>query len=130
MKILNTLLKVLLSLILIMPIFGVIGVFPPPTADMYNTPEAFSFIQILMDSGYINYIMVIVFIVSLFCLWAKRVALASLIILPITINIVGFHAFLDGGLFKAGASMALVFFALNIYFLWQSRAKIIPLFKK
>ncbi len=119
----DTVLKVLLSLILIMPIGGVLGLFPAPTADMYNTPEAFAFIQTLMTSKYIMIMEVVVFILALGCLWTHRVALAALLLLPITLNIVGFHLYLDGGLFTAGAIMADALFALNMYFLWQSRAQ-------
>jgi hypothetical protein len=38
-------LKVVLSVILIMPILGTLGMFPPPTPDLYNTPQAFEFIE-------------------------------------------------------------------------------------
>ena len=37
MKIVNVVLKVLLSLILVLPILGLTGIFPPPTRDLYNT---------------------------------------------------------------------------------------------
>ena len=35
-------LKIVFSLILVLPILGLLGVFPPPTQDLYNTPEAAS----------------------------------------------------------------------------------------
>lgn len=129
MKILNTILKVLLTLILVSPVMGLFQNMQP-TAEMYNNPEAFAFIQIMMSSGYLNYLILVVFLLSAVCLWTKRVALASLLILPITINIIGFHAFLDGGLSKPGAIMGNVLFLLNIYFLWQSREKIGVLLKR
>jgi hypothetical protein len=129
MKILNTILKVLLTLILVSPVMGLFQNMQP-TAEMYNNPEAFAFIQIMMNSGYLNYLILVVFLLSAVCLWTKRVALASLLILPITINIIGFHAFLDGGLSKPGAIMGNVLFLLNIYFLWQSREKIGVLLKR
>lgn len=127
-KAIDIFLKVLLSLIMVMPILGALGIFPAPTADLYNTPEAFAFIQTLMDAWYINAIMAIVFAVALVSLWTKRVALAALLILPLTVNIVAFHVFLDGGFFTAGALMGNVLGALNIYFLWQQRAQYTPLF--
>lgn len=129
MKILNIVLKVLLSLILVMPIAGSFGIFPEPTADLYNTPEAFQFIQLLMDSKYIMVMNTIVFILSLGLMWTNRMPLAALLLLPVTLNIVGFHAFLDGGLFTGGAMMGNVLLLLNIYFLWQSRKTYVPLFK-
>lgn len=126
-KAIDIFLKVLLSLIMIMPILGATGIFPAPTADLYNTPEAFAFIQTLMDAWYINAIMAIIFAIALVSLWTKRVALAALLILPLTVNIVAFHVFLDGGFFTAGALMGNILGALNLYFLWQQRAKYLPL---
>lgn len=120
-KVINIALKVLLSLIMVMPILGTLGIFPAPTADLYSNPKAFAFIEALMSAGYVNVIMAIVFALALVSLWAKRVALAALLILPLTVNIVGFHAFLDGGLLTPGAVMGDVLLALNIYFLYQQR---------
>ncbi|MFA7193619.1 MAG: hypothetical protein WC087_01750 [Candidatus Paceibacterota bacterium] len=130
MKILNNFLKVVLSLMLVMPIVGSLGIFPAPTADMYNTPEAFNFIQIMMDSGYITMMMSVVFLIALVSLWTGRVALAALLLLPITLNIVGFHAFLDGGLFKMGALMGNILLILNVYFLCQTKRQWMGLFRK
>lgn len=129
-KAVNIFLKVVLSLIMIMPIVGALGVFPPPTAEMYNTPEAFSFIQSLMSVGYITAIMGIVFVIALVLLWTKREALAALLLTPITVNIVAFHLFLDGGLHTAGSIMADVLLVLNAYFLWQHRKQYLPLLTK
>ncbi|MEK7650275.1 MAG: hypothetical protein AAB364_00130 [Patescibacteria group bacterium] len=128
-KIINVILKVILSLILVMPILGTLGIFPAPTADLYQSTKAFQFIEILMAVQYINIIMAIVFALAVILLWTKRVALAALLILPITVNIVAFHLVLDGGLFTTGAIMADVLLALNIYFLWQQREHYAPLFK-
>lgn len=121
-KIIDIVLKVLLSLLIVTPILGVTGIFPAPTADMYTTPEAFAFISAIMGSGYITETMALVFIIAIGALWTKRVALAALLILPLTVNIVGFHLFLDGGLFTAGSIMADILLLLNGYFLYQQRA--------
>jgi hypothetical protein len=129
MKILNTILKVLLTLLLVSPVMGLFQNMQP-TAEMYGTPEAFAFIQMMMSSGYLNYAILIVFLTAAVCLWTGRVALASILILPITVNIIGFHAFLDGGLLKAGAVMGNILLLLNVYFLYQSREKLFPLFKR
>jgi hypothetical protein len=120
---LDTGLKVLLTLILVMPIFGVLGFFPAPTRDLYTTNEAFTFIELLMSTGYIMVLEVITFSASIGFLWSRREALAALLLLPFTVNIVGFHAFLDGGLFTGGAVMGNVLLLLNVYFLWQNRAQ-------
>ncbi len=104
-----------------MSVIGSFGFFPEPTANMYNNPEAFAFIEILMDVKYINIIMGIVFVLALFFIWTKRMALAAILILPITLNIIAFHAFLDGGLFTGGAVMGNVLFLINIYFLYKNK---------
>ncbi len=122
--------KVLLTLLLVMPILGTFGIFPAPTADMYQTPEAFQFINILMQSKYIMVINSVVYIITLYCLWTRRTALAALLLLPISINIVGFHAFLDGGLFTGGAVMGNVLLLLNLAFLWQQRGNYKSLWEK
>ncbi len=114
--------KVILTLLLVMPIIGSLGIFPAPPADMYQTPEAFQFINLLMQSRYIMVINSVVYLITLFCLWTRRTALAALLLLPISINIVGFHTFLDGGLLTGGAVMGNVLLLLNLAFLWQQRA--------
>ena len=121
-KIIDLVLKIVLSLILLMPVLGMLGIFPAPTRDLYNTDIAFAFIQILMDIAYINYIMAIVNTLALIALWTKNETVAALLITPITINIVGFHLFLDGGLFTSGAMLANLLLLLNIYFLWKNRS--------
>lgn len=129
-KFLDTVLKVFLTALLLMPIFGAFGLFPEPTADMYYTPEAFTFIQVLMDGKYIMVLNGIVFALALVCLWSKRTAVAALLMFPITVNIVAFHWFLDGGLFTAGALMGNILLALNVYFLWQSKEQYRVLMKR
>lgn len=121
MKIFNIVLRVVLALLLVSPILGTLGIFPAPTADMYGTPEAFAFIESLYVASYIMYIMAVVFAVAIYLIITNRMAFAALLILPITLNIIGFHAFLDGGLLTAGAIMGNVLLALNLYFLWRNR---------
>lgn len=120
-KIINVILKIILSLLLIMPILGVLKVFPEPTPNLYKTKEAYDFVMILMNSGYVMWFMTIVFILCLFFIIKNKMAIVALLLLPITLNILGFHAFLDGGLFSSGAIMGEIFFLINIYFLWQNR---------
>ena len=129
MKILNIILKVLLCLLLVTPILGATGIFPAPTADLYNNPVSFSFIDILMKTKYIMYIMAGVFAASIILIATGRTALASLLILPITVNIIGFHLFLDGGLFTPGAIMGDLLLVLNVYFLYQNRSAYASLLK-
>jgi putative oxidoreductase len=126
-KIIDVVLKVVLSIILVLPILGTLGVIPPARPDMYNTPEAYAFIETITEGRYITITMVVVHVVALVCLWTRRTALAALLILPITVNVVGFHAFLDGGLLTAGAILGNVMLLLNAYFLWQQRRVYAPL---
>ncbi len=130
MKTINTIIKVILSALLIMPIFGILGFFPEPTVEMYTNETAFQFIQILMTSKYIMYMEAITFAVVLFSIWTRREALGALLLLPFTFNIVGFHAFLDGGPFTGGAVMGNVLLLINVYFVWTYRAQILPLLQK
>ncbi len=130
MKSLHIAFRVLLALIIFMPILGVLNIFPAPTADMYNSAEAFSFIEALYVSKYVMYIMAAVFAISLILTIMNRMAAVALLILPITVNIVAFHAFLDGGIFTAGAIMGNVLMLLNAYFLWQNKLRYAALFEK
>lgn len=123
----DILLKAILSLILLLPVVGLTGLMPPPTQDLYNTPEAFRFIETLNEIRYVSIIMAGVHVVALVCLWTRRTALAALLILPITVNVVGFHAFLDGGLLTAGAMLGNVMLLINACFLWQNRREYAPL---
>lgn len=120
-KYLHIVLKIIFSLVLFLPILGVLGLLPPPTRELYNTNIAFSFIEMLAETAYINYMMVIVHIVALIALWTRREALAALLMAPITANIIGFHAFLDGGLFTSGAILGNILLVLNLYFLYINR---------
>jgi hypothetical protein len=122
-KAIDVILKVVLSLILILPILGLLRVFPPPTPDLYNTSQAFEFIQTLEDVRYITIIMAVVHVIALVCIWTGRMAVAALLILPITVNVVAFHLVLDGGLHKSGAILGDIMLLLNAYFLWQQRSK-------
>jgi len=130
MKVLNIILRVVLALLLVSPILGAFGVFPEPTPEMYNTPEAYAYIKMLLEVGYVTFTMTVVFIAILVLIAMNRMALAALLLLPITVNIVGFHAVLDGGLFTKGAIMGNLLLLLNLYFLWQNRAAYKPLFAK
>jgi hypothetical protein len=126
-KWIDIVLKVVLSLILITPILGLTGLFPAPTRDLYNTDEAYAFIQMMTEGRYISVIMAVVHIAALFCLWTRRTGLAALLVLPITLNVVAFHAVLDGGLLTPGAVLADIMLLINAYFLWEHRREYAPL---
>ncbi len=120
-KIINGILKVLLVLLLVGPILGTLGIFPEPTPDLYKTTEAYDFIITLMNSGYIMWIMTAVFIICIGLIIKNKMALVSILLLPITLNIIGFHMFMDGGLLTGGAVMGNILFLINLYFLWQNK---------
>ena len=121
MKIFTIICKILLTLLLATPILGTFGIFPEPTRDMYQTDEAYNFIMILMHSGYVMWMRTVVFVLALILLWKNKTAVVALLLLPITLNIIGFHAFLDGGLLTGGAVMGNVLFLINVYYLWVNR---------
>ena len=120
-KIIHIVCKVVLSLILLLPVLGTTGMLGEATRDLYNTDQAFAFIQMLVQVMYINYIMAAVHVVALIALWTKREALGALLILPITVNVFAFHAFIDGGVFTGGAVLANIMLLLNAYLLWRNR---------
>lgn len=121
-KISNIILKVLLVLLLIPAILGSFGIFPAPTPDMYNTREAFDFINVLMSAKYVTWMMSVVFAICIAFILKNKMALVALLLLPITLNIVGFHLFLDGGLFTSGAIMGNILLIINFYFLYQNKS--------
>lgn len=122
--------KVLFSLILILPIVGILGNLGEPTRALYNTDQAFAFIMMLGEIGYINYMMVVVHVLALIALWTKREVVAALLELPITLNVVAFHLVIDGGLLTAGASLGNLMLLLNVYLLWVHRGALRTLIER
>ncbi len=122
MKILRIVLRVLLCLLLLLPILGVFGVFPAPTADLY-TPSGWAFMETLMNARYLMPVMGVVFVASFILTIMNRMALVTILLAPVTVNIVCFHAFVDTGLFTPSSSLGLLLLALNVFFLWDNRKK-------
>lgn len=120
-KYLHIIAKVVFSLILMLPIVGSTGMLGEATRDLYNTDEAFAFIESLNAVMYITYMMTAVHIIALIALWTRREALAALLELPITLNIVGFHLVLDGGLLTGGAMLGNLMLLLNLYLLRKNQ---------
>lgn len=129
-KYIHIVLKLILSLIILLPVLGITGILGEATRDLYNTDQAFAFIQTLTEIQYISYIIAVVHLIALVCLWTRREALAALLILPITVNIVAFHAVLDGGLFNGGAVPANIMLLINGYLLWTHKKRYQPLLSK
>jgi hypothetical protein len=125
MKITHTVSKVFLSLIAILPAFGLLGLFPAPTRDLYHTDAAFQFIQLMMSSAlYIDYMMVAVLLASVVLMWTGRELVAAFLIAPITANVIGFHLFLDGGLLNGGSVPGLVMLVTNVCLFYGNRAEL------
>jgi hypothetical protein len=114
-------LKVLFILLLVSPILGAFGIFPPPTRDMYQSDAAFLFIQALMDSYLILGISLSA-LCAIVSVLLGRTALGMLFALPLSVCVIGFHATLDGGLFTGGAIMGNILFLIVVYFMWKHRA--------
>lgn len=127
-------LKALFSLILLLPVGSLVGLVLgydiEPKPEYYQSAEAFTFIQVLMDSMYITVINALVFVMALVLLWTKRAALAAVLVFPITVNIIAFHAFLDGGLFTEGAFLGNIMLVLNLYLFWYHRGQYTMLLSK
>ncbi len=117
--------KVLFSLIILLPVVSLIGLMLgydiDPKREYYYTDEAFEFIKMLMAVGYITAINALVFTFSLYLIWTKRVALAAVLVFPITVNVVAFHLFIDNGLLTSGASLGNLMLLINIYFFWYHK---------
>jgi hypothetical protein len=119
MKILHHVCRILLGLLCLLPILGTLGVFPAPTADLY-TPSGWAFMSALMASGYLMPVLGLTFFAVFVCVVTNRMALGAIILLPLTVNIVCFHAFVDTGLLHPAASMGIVLALLNAFFLWEN----------
>jgi hypothetical protein len=122
-------LNVFLTLILIIPILGALKLIPGGTRDLYNNDTSFTFIKMIM-SNYLSFGIAITAALTIISVWSGRIALAMLLLLPITANVIGFHLFLDGGLLTAGAMMGNAMALINLYFIWKYRGEYAQLFKK
>jgi hypothetical protein len=127
MTILHQVLRVLLILLLLMPVAGGLGVFPPPTADMYPTPEGWAYMSALMATGFMMPTLTILCGVCALLMILNRTALAAALLAPFTVNVMLFHWFLDPTPIGASSSIAYVLLLLNAYFLWVNREKYRPM---
>jgi putative oxidoreductase len=122
MKYVRIVLRVLLCLLLLTPILGATGVFPAPTADLY-TPNGWAFMSALMASGYIMPLLAGLCAVTIILTAMNKMALAAILLAPMTVNVIMFHAVVDTGLFHPAASLGILLLILNAFFLWDNRAK-------
>lgn len=89
--------------------------------------EASSFISSLTDTGYMLSLIAIaeicIGIMLVFKLW---VPFALLVLVPLSLNILLFHLFLD----VPGIAAAIVVAALNFILLYKNRRRYVPLFRE
>ena len=116
--------RVLFGLALIA--FGSMSFLNLPIPDFYSS-GAKSFLEALADTGYINPIIGILFIiVGLMFVSGMYVALGAILLAPILVNIILFHIFLD----LKSIILSLVFALLNIFVAYTEWDKYKPLLKR
>lgn len=121
MKIVRVVLRILLCLLLLTPVLGATGVFPAPTADLY-TPNGWAFMSALLASGYIMPLLAVLCVVVIVLTAMNKMALAAILLAPMSVNVILFHAVVDTGLLHPSASLGIPLFLLNAFFLWDNRA--------
>ncbi|WP_116789835.1 DoxX family membrane protein [Flavobacterium psychrotrophum] len=116
--------RILLGIILI--VFGANKIYsfiplPQPPA------EASSFMESLINTGYMLTVVAIIEICIGFMLILKLyVPFALMVLVPISLNILLFHLFLD----VPGIGAAIVVVALNAILLYKHRRRYVPLFRE
>lgn len=95
---------------------GILGWEPPPVL-----PKAEPFKEAILGSGYVIPVILIVYFLSGMSFVTNRfVPLGSLVLFPISLNILLFHATLNPTLRSIG--MALALFVANAFMLYRSRS--------
>ncbi len=123
MKVLNIILRVLLGLLILTPILGATGVFPAPIADFY-TPQGWAFMSALMATGYMMPLIGLTCAAALVLVIMNKMTSAAILLAPLSVNVILFHLFLDGGVFIPDAIMGDLLFVLNAYFLYRGRKQL------
>ncbi len=100
---------------------GIFG-WEPPVAG----PKARPFQLAMHEAGYFMLIMTAIFLITGISFVINRyAALSAIVLFPVTLNILLFHTFLEGG----GLPAAVVFFAVNCFMLWFYREAYVPLLR-
>ena len=123
MRLAITAARIVLGLIfLVFGLNGFLGFIPqPPPA-----PASGALLGAFAESGYLFPLIKVTEIVTGALLLAGRfVPLALIALLPVTVNILALHLFLDPAL--PGMAIAVVVFALNVFLIWAYRAYYAPL---
>jgi len=129
--------RILTGLLFLAIFFSKFG-FLPSAVNMpwMFTPEGWAFISAIETSGYL---FPVIGIISLLCglafLANRYVALAAVILMPITVNFALFHLFLGFRIHSIFSILFIrelvpyVFLALNVYMLYSEREKFTALLK-
>jgi putative oxidoreductase len=114
---LHAILRILFGVVLLAFVgMGVIGWQPPPVR-----PAAEPFQNAILGSGYvIPTILLIYFLTGMSFLTNRFVALGSIVLFPVSLNILLFHGTLNPT--PRSISMASALFLANVYMLFRSRA--------
>jgi len=98
------------------------------------TPEGWVFISAIRDGGYLFPTIGVISLFAGICFLSNRyVALAALLLLPITVNFTLFHIFLgfpiDSTFHFFRESIAYIVLILNLYMIYTQRKKLVALFR-
>ena len=100
---------------------GFLNFIPPPKSSMPEGAMAFS--GALMKTGYMfRLIMGTQLLVGVLLLLNRFVPLALVLIMPVLVNIIAFHIFLQ----PAGIAPGIVLMALELYLAWTYRKAYLP----
>lgn len=114
---LHTIFQALFGVVLLVFVgMGVMGWEPPPVL-----PEAEPFQNAILSAGYVLPVILLVYFLTGMSFLANRfVALGSIVLFPVSLNILLFHATLNAT--PRSISMASALFLANVYMLFRSRA--------
>ncbi|MAF36555.1 hypothetical protein CL622_05565 [archaeon] len=137
MKYIHHTIRIITGLLFIVVFASKFGLLPSAVnMEGMFTPEGWAFISAVQANGYL---FPVIGIISLLCglafLANRYVALAAVILVPITVNFTLFHLFLGFRIHSIFSfifireAVAYVFLALNIYMLYSQRTKYIALLK-
>jgi len=137
MKYFHHTIRILTGLLFIAIFASKFGFLPSAvTMESMFTSEGWAFISAINSNGYLFPAIGIISLISGLAFLANRyVALAAIILLPITVNFVLFHIFLGFRInsifsfFFIRESVAFIFLALNVYMLYSERKKFTALLK-
>ena len=107
-KLVRTVQIILAVFLIFLVVAGLLQLLPSPE---YNE-KAMAFLGALFATGYLVYLMDLVFVLSgLMFIFDKWSAFGAVLLAPITVNIFFFHAFLD----ITGWILALIVILMNVY---------------